>query len=277
MMNVYVPSHARATYANFAMGPLPRIPSEYRGVTHMVVPRGQGAIYAAELAKAELGWVRVLETPEGMRGIGPTRHWMGQHAAEHGADKFLMMDDDIDFLIRKSPEDWALRAQTEAESLDMFRTMENYLSSVAMVGISDRAGNNRPGVGGPDHPMLVACNTRIMRMFAVRTADWLEMEHGRVEVMEDFDLTLQLLRNGRGNVNLFYWANGQKMTNMEGGCSTYRTHEVQDRAARELQRLHGERFVALRLKQNKTDAEGLGTRTEVTIYWKKAAASHVHD
>lgn len=182
-----------------------------------------------------------------------------------------MMDDDVDFLVRRSPEDWQLVGQSEEDTRDMLDTMHDMLDAHAMVGISSREGNNRVGVGAPDAECMVAVNTRIMRVFGIRVDDWLEMEHGRVEVMEDFDLTLQLLRSGRTNANLFYWANGQRMTNMPGGCSTYRSHEVQDRSARRLQELHGERIVRLRQKQNKTDREGLGTRTEVTIMWKRAA------
>jgi len=271
MMHLYIPSHMRATEANVRMGPLLRLSPELRRRTHYVVPHGQLEAYDLVLRGLGIPTFDILETPEGMRGIGPTRHWIGEHAQSIGADKFVMMDDDIDFLVRKSADDWRLVAQTEEQTDEMFREIDHWLDTYASVGISSREGNNRAGVGGPRDENMVAIATRVMRMFGCRTADWLEMEHGRVEVMEDFDLQLQLLRAGRGNCCLFYYANGQKMTNMPGGCSTYRSHEVQDTAARRLQELHGDRLVRLRQKQNKTDAAGLGTRTEVTIFWKKAA------
>lgn len=270
-MELYIPSHSRATEANVRMGPLLRLPRSWWPRTHYVVPHGQMEAYDAVLRGMGLPTFSVLETPEGMRGIGPTRHWIGQNAREREADKFVMMDDDIDFLVRRSPEHWQLQAQTPPQTEEMLGEIDHWLDHHASVGISSREGNNRCGIGGPRDPNMVAVATRVMRMFGCRTADWLEMEHGRVEVMEDFDLQLQLLRAGRGNCSLFYYANGQKMTNMPGGCSTYRTHEVQDTAARRLQQLHGEQLVRLRQKQNKTDAAGLGTRTEVTIYWKRAA------
>lgn len=274
-MLIYIPSTARATEANVRMGPLLRLPVEWQERTYYVVPEGQGQSYASTLAPL-MGedWCEghILETPGKVQGIARTRHWIAVDAQNRGADKLVMMDDDIDFLVRKSPEDWSLRAQTIEEAGQMLRDIGDMLGIHAMVGISSREGNNRVGVGAALDENMVALNTRIMRLWGLRVADWLAMEHGRVEVMEDFDVTLQLLRSGRTNANLFYYANGQKQTNMAGGCSTYRTHEVQDRSARRLQELHGERLVRLRQKQNKTDREGLGTRTEVTIFWKKAAA-----
>lgn len=271
-MHLYVPSLGRTQPHEIERGPLVRIPEQFRGVTHLVVPYGEGFTYRTAMERHGLSWVWVLETPPGMQGIGPTRHWIGQHAHRNDALKFLMMDDDIDFLVRRSPADWQLVAQDRNSTLNMLWAIDHYLDRFASVGISSREGNNRVGIGGPHDENMISVSTRVMRMFGCRTADWLEMEHGRVEVMEDFDLQLQLLRAGRGNCCLYYWANGQKMTNSPGGCSTYRTHEVQDRAARELQRLHGSDIVKLREKRNKTDAEGLGTRTEVTIGWKRAAA-----
>jgi len=269
-MRLYVPSLGRTRPDEIARGPLPRLPASYHDRTHMVVPHGEGTAYLQALVRDGLAWVRVEETPEGMRGIGPTRHWIGEHAEAHGADKFVMFDDDIDFLIRKDETDWRLVAQTVEDTEWMLREMDWWLDQYASVGISSREGNNRCGVGGPRDDNMVLVSTRVMRLFGCRTRDWLAMEHGRVTVMEDFDLQLQLLRAGLGNCSLNYFANGQKMTNMPGGCSTYRSHEVQDASARRLQELHPA-FVRLRQKENKTDREGLGTRTEVTISWKKAA------
>jgi hypothetical protein len=269
-MHLYVPSLGRTLPHEIERGPLPRLPSEYHERTFMVVPHGEGAAYREALDKYGLTWTQIVETPEGLRGIGPTRHWIGEHAHAAGADKFVMMDDDIDFLVRRSPEHWQLVAQTVEDTTAMFLAIEHMLDTYASVGISSREGNNRSGVGGVLDENMVSVATRVMRMFGCRTDDWLEMEHGRVTVMEDFDLQLQLLRAGRGNCCLFYYANGQKQTNSPGGCSTYRDHATQDASARRLAELHPG-FVRLRQKQNKTDAAGLGTRTEVTIAWKKAA------
>lgn len=148
----------------------------------------------------------------------------------------------------------------------MLRTIEGLLDEYAHVGVSAREGNNRAGEG--DAPLLQE-NTRTYRVLAYQTDMFLSVEHGRVRVMEDFDVNLQLLRQGHKNACLFYWAQGQKMTNAPGGCSTWRTHEVHEESARRLAELHPG-LVSLREKHNKTDADGFGTRTEVTIQWKRA-------
>lgn len=270
-MLIYIPSHMRATEANIRMGPLLQMTKEWQERTAYVVPCGQGEEYRQLLqSQMDIRHVRIEETPEGLKGIADTRRWIAEDARARGEGRLVMMDDDVGFLVRKGDDDWRLEGQTPEQVSHMLGIMDQLLEDHAMVGISSREGNNRSGVGGPVDENMVAVNTRIMRVFGIDVEKWLAMEHGRVEVMEDFDLTLQLLRAGYSNANLFYWANGQRMTNMPGGCSTYRSREVQDRSARRLQELHGDRLVRLRQKTNKTDAEGLGTRTEVTIMWKKA-------
>jgi hypothetical protein len=150
----------------------------------------------------------------------------------------------------------------------MLLWMQSALNEHAHVSVSAREGNNRAGVG---EAPLVSLNTRTLRVLAYRTEEFLRAEHGRVPVMEDFDVNLQLLRAGHSNACASFWAQGQRMTNEAGGCSTYRTHELHEGAARRLAELHPG-LVRLRQKQNKTDREGFGTRTEVTISWKAAYA-----
>lgn len=198
--------------------------------------------------------------------IAATRRWIGQWAQQLNFRKFVVMDDDLGLLVRRSPETWQLRQSSLDEVGDMLRTIEGLLDEYAHVGVSAREGNNRAGEG--DAPLLQE-NTRTYRVLAYQTDMFLGVEHGRVRVMEDFDVNLQLLRQGHKNACLFYWAQGQKMTNAPGGCSTWRTHEVHEESARRLAELHPG-LVSLREKHNKTDADGFGTRTEVTIQWKRA-------
>jgi hypothetical protein len=156
-----------------------------------------------------------------------------------------------------------------ASSVDlqlMFKTINTYLEhGFAHVGISAREGNNRQGTGGP--LALFEENTRILRVHAFWTEIYNSVEHGRLEFMEDFDVTLQLLEKGYKNANLFYWSQDQRQTQANGGCD-YRTHASHEEAAATLQKLHPQ-VVTLRQKENKTGG-AFGKRTEVTIQWKKA-------
>ena len=80
---------------------------------------------------------------------------------------------------------------------------------------------------------------------------------------------MQILANGGEIASNYYWAQGQRMMNEAGGCSEWRTHEIHEKAAETLARLHPG-VVSLRQKQNNLDKNGFGTRTEVTIQWKYA-------
>lgn len=265
-MLIMIPSRGRYTAAEIARGPLKFIPDVLRWNTSYHVRSDESEKYSGVLGVStnNVGLVSL-----DYQGIGDKRRLMGEYASQVNHDKFLMIDDDVNFLVRRDEDKWQLQAQTQTDFFEMFTEIEKLLDVYASVGISAREGNNRQGIGPA--PLLVE-NTRVMRVLAYRTKEFLECEHARVPLMEDFDVQLQLLRKGHKNACLFYWANGQSQTNAPGGCSLVRTHEVQDAAAHKLAELHPG-FVRLRQKTNKTDAAGLGTRTEVTIGWKSAAAA----
>lgn len=258
-MRVFVPSMGRVS--GIPDGPMLDIPETT--IVCYVVPPDEAGDYRRVLAP----WSNavVLSCPE--RGIAATRRWIGEWCRDAGVDRFLMLDDDIRFLVRRGWDTWRLRGTKPHEVVAMLDLVDHLLGDHGHVGISAREGNNRLGEGEPTS--VVAENTRTLRALAYRTDDFLSVEHGRVEVMEDFDVNLQLLRRGIPNCNIGYWAQGQKMTNAPGGCSLYRSHEVHERSAHRLAELHPG-LVRLRQKENKTDREGFGTRTEVTISWKRA-------
>lgn len=233
----------------------------------LVVPPDQAAQYRRSLYNKGMEEVPVLECPE--RGIAATRLWIGRLAASRGEDKFCMMDDDLyEFFWRKNTEvtNLVYPQNKRAYWTEMMEWISTSLDTHAHASVSAREGNHNAGLG--DVVSLAELNTRTLRVLAYRTRDFLSVEHGRVEVMEDFDVNLQLLRRGLSNVCSFWYSQGQRGTGAKGGCSDYRTEEVQDAAARRLAELHPG-FV--RLRQKKNVSGGLRERTEVTISWKKAA------
>jgi len=264
-MNVFIPSISRHSRAEIAAGPLCQLDGF---AVHYVVPPEQMNEYSLSIGDSGYGaFTGILGCEE--KGIAATRRWIGEYCKSFGIEKFMMLDDDIRFLIRKSPEVWNLREATGDETHGMLGVVDNLLDKYGHVGISAREGQAHMGLGGVND---VSENTRTLRALAYRTEDFLSVEHGRVDVMEDFDVNLQLLRKGIPNANTIYFAQGQKMTNAPGGCSTYRDHAVHEASANKLAELHAP-FVKTRQKVNKTDKSGFGTRTEVTIQWKKAFAS----
>lgn len=253
-MRIYVPSRGRHLYIESS--PLAQLGQELcdRYDLTIVVPPGEAEVYLDHLPFQ----VRIVECPEW--GIAGTRRWIGE-VCERG--KFLMMDDDVKFYQRKSPESIYLEYADDLS--EMLLRVDSFLDYYAHVAVSARFGNNTMGTGGPD---FVAVNGRTLRVLGYRKKEFLLARHGRVQVMEDFDVNLQLLEMGHQNAIIGYWAQDQKMTNAPGGCSLYRNHDIQDEAARTLAALHPD-VVRLRQKKNKGGGE-FGSRTEVTIYWKKA-------
>ena len=274
-MRVYVPSYMRAyRIGQPGVKQLPAYFADRSQLTY-VVRESEGDTYRRKL-KQHFPGVEVVETAR--VGIAATRQFIGELASYAREPCFMMMDDDLKFMVRQSSSVWKLR---QAEALDvthMLQWVEVLLDDYAHVGVSTRQGNNvgpRGVLTGPP-PLTVDC-VRTLRCLAYRTDEFLECEHSRVPVMEDFDVNLQLLERGHMNTRVHYWCQDQRVTGEAGGCSEFRTHEMQDAAARRLVELHPG-FVKLRMKKNKTQAPGdFNERTEVTVYWKKAWQSSQRD
>lgn len=256
---IYIPSCNR--WAELPSGTIRDLPFDWP-ITY-VVPTEQVPNYLNVLEPLRQKYSNLKLFGTGVKGIAATRKRIGEKAASLNEPFFMMLDDDLRFYVRKSPEVWNLRYVENYESADALDWCLQLLKeeNVAAVGISSRQGNNRI-----EEP--VTENMRLIRSLGFRTELFNKCVHGRVEVMEDFDVLLQLLRMGFKNKSLNYWAQGQKETQAAGGCSTYRTHELHENSARRLAELHPD-FVRLRQKNNKTGGE-FGKRLEVTISWKKA-------
>jgi hypothetical protein len=255
-MHVYVPSRGRADMMNRRKMTLDFIKN-----ATFVVPHGEVEAYQKAVAKK--GDFEVIGCPS--PNLSEKRHWIGQHAEENGHKKFVMVDDDLDFFVRKSPEGYQLRAITEAEAAPMLEWIDRALDEHVHAAVSSRQGNNVKPRG--DVNQLVALNERASRFLAYQTAAFLSVEHGRVICQQDFDITLQLLRKGQSNIVTFWWAQGQPSMGLEGGCSAYRTVELHNDSARKLHELHAP-FVKLREKHGKHGP--MKDRLEVTVQWKEA-------
>lgn len=264
-MRIYIPSRKRT--ATLKDRTLAQIPDTWLGQTTIVVCNDEVAEYRRSLDyNPKFKVVSVIGCEP---GIAMTRMCIGRDAANANSQTFLMLDDDLKFFQRKGEDDYHLLPTTEGQREIMFDSMMKTLTDYAHVAFSSREGNNHLPMGVA--PCIVQ-TTRALRALGFQTKAFNDCEHGRVEVMEDFDIQLQLLRKGYPNAVLAYWAHDQQMTNASGGCSLYRDHAMQEASAQKLHDLHPN-FVKLRTKQNKTDKSGFGTRTEVTVYWKKALES----
>lgn len=253
-MKIYVPSTRRAG-ATGAYCTLRNLPVEATLVVYTEEVKDYQRIYSS----------RVVGTRA--KGIAAKRQFILElHAAENPQDpRLCMMDDDLRFYKRRTDDVGKFVNATGDDCIRMIGAIHRELRDYAVVGVSSREGGNNQTVD--------ECNTRMTRVLGYNVDMLYEakVEFGRIQFMEDFDVQLQLARKGYASRMLSAWAQGQKGSGEAGGCSTYRTMELHAKAAHELHRLHPE-FVKVREVLTKTSFGG-GTRTDVTVYWKRAYAS----
>jgi len=176
-----------------------------------------------------------------------------------------MMDDDLVFSTRRADEPTKFREPRAGDLVAMFEEMERMLDLHAHVGVSHREGANRR-----TEPYIKV--SRMMRVLAYRT-DIVRAEgviSNRTPDVEDFDVTLQLLRKGYPNCILNGWVHNQGGSDQTGGVSGYRTPETHDRDVRIFAAAH-QPFVKVVKKKTKDKwcADENGERTDVIIQWKK--------
>lgn len=207
------------------------------------------------------GPVHVL--PPEIQTVAPTRDYLIHN--EVWESRFVvMLDDDLHFFARRQDDPTKFRNLESGELGRMLAQLEGMLDRFPHVGIAPREGGNRN-----TEPFML--NTRIMRVLGY-DRDFLRQHavtFAPMPVMEDFHVSLQLLKLGRDTLVLNNWCNNQaEGSDAAGGCSTYRTAALQAEAAHLLAGLHAP-YVKVVEKETKT-AWGGGTRTDVTIQWKKA-------
>lgn len=247
-LQLLVPSRSRAARCKL----LSELPHEALQCTALVVPEAQAADYTPLAAQYD---VELWPCP--VDGIALVREWAVHRSQK---PKVLMLDDDIAFLQRKDRDHWQLRACRHGDVLPLMAMISDYLEQWAHVSISAREGQHV-------HPYPHYEVGRPLRALAYRRAEFLQCKHGRVQVMEDFDVTLQLLRRGLANCIITAYAQGQGRTQAKGGCSDYRTDVLQEESARTLAQLH---FPYVQLRRIEGRCGAFGSRWDVAIAWQAA-------
>lgn len=227
--------------------------------------------YKAEAAQyRELG-CNVLEVPTGVKGIAAKRHWLvheGHNLKKHGPN-IIMLDDDLRWYERRKDETDKFEAAKPASIRRMFTDVDKMLGKHVHGAIAAREQ-------GHSCDDKYRYNTRPLRALAYNVAMMrkLAIPFNRLPFMEDFDVTLQLLRAGRSNFIVNNWVHNQSGSGAVGGCSASRTPEKQAAAANKLAKLHPG-FVKVVQKSTKTAwaSSGMTTRTDVVIQWKQAFKS----
>lgn len=249
MMQVYIPSSGRSHKQTTVMA----LPESIRKEACLVVPIEELQDYHDT--------VGTLIHIEGIdkKGIGPTRQW----CCDMSPKKCLMLDDDLVFARRRDDDPTKFQDASDSEIETAFEELERKLDTYSHVGMATREGGNR-FTEDWDY------NTRLLRVLGYRT-DLMKAKNIRfdqIPVMEDFYVSLSFLTLGGENAKLNWMVQNQNGSGLEGGCSQYRTMEVQAAAAHKLADTFPDYVKAV--QKTTKGAWGGGTRTDVRIQWKKA-------
>ena len=205
-------------------------------------------------------------------GIAKTRQFM----LEDSQGPVLMVDDDVSLtttvwddekgcvrqgtvMNENTPEEWELFLDSLSQGI---------MQGCGMVGVTYASQawqmarrDFEAGLLGPTRTWSIyAVNPKLAKTFRIR--------FDKLPCMEDFDFNLQMLRSGvsTGSLTKFCWT--QRQSNADGGCSGYRTFEVQKESAEGLKARHPN-FVRV-VKKKAGWGNGLEERYDTVVQWAKA-------
>lgn len=249
-MQIYIPTLGRVNFQR-TYG---YIPKNWVKRTTLVCPVDE-VEYHKDLGRNAIGCP--------LHGIHNVRQFIVDNSPD---EHVLMIDDDHHFYIRKSPAAWNMCYMKQDDVDGLLCSIQTYMEmGEVFVGVSSRQGNNNM------FPDLIRRNMRNCNMYAVNTTI-LKNNSIRFDaqpLMEDFYVQLRLLTRGYSTLTITDRAWGQVASNMNGGCSSYRNKELQEKAAMMLYEAFPD-YVKLVTKKNVSGWEGMEGRTDVIIQWKKA-------
>jgi hypothetical protein len=257
-MHIYIPSLGRP--ADVFVGPfIP--PGQYP--TTLVVSEKEYPAYK----RNSPCHIEVITCP--YERIAKKRQWILENSDD---DIVMFVDDDLKFFRRPRMNHPRLVRIRDFPSTQrrMWQEIEDTFLTHAMVGVSSRGGNNFINVEHKDCAKINACwgvDRRVLSDNDIRI--------DTTPIMEDYQVALSLLTRGYPNRVFYRWAWDQKnsMSQSEGGCSLWRTPEIQNEGAEALHDLFPQ-YTKLTLKHPKTGWFQDKPRVDITVQWKKAFTSH---
>ena len=252
-MKIYIPTYKRTDN----QVTINNIPDKLKSFTYLVIRKEE----EKEIKKI---YNLVIILPENIQNIGSTRQYIVDSCKE---ESLLFLDDDLKFFKREQNT-----TKLKPINKEQFEELYNWFNEkinqgYPLAGLSSQQGNHLHKTKEIHLSRIwavYAVNVEILKKFNIRFDE--------IELMEDFNVALRLIRNGFLTIINTEFAHGQKSSNAKGGCSEYRTTERQSKAARILVKTHAP-FVKLVKKKSKS-WKNMEEREDVLIYWKKAYKSH---
>jgi hypothetical protein len=252
-ITIYIPTRGRSSIEHITIAEFKRF-SDVKPV--IVCPSKEAFHYR------NYSLFQVLECD--LEGIGPTRQFILEQSPTPGV---VMFDDDMYFSYRPNP---AIGGAGCLERIDkpMFASMLSWISTTldqgfVHGGISARQGNQNIERLAAD---CIRVNNAHFFNRDVYLASGLRFD--TLPVMEDFYVTLSLLMRGYPNRVAYHFCWSQRGSGAKGGCSLYRTQEVQAETAHELASIFPD-YVKVVSKASDSQQGVMAFRTDVNIQWMK--------
>jgi hypothetical protein len=249
-VQLVIPTHGRTDQQLT----LQSLPCELRKRTTIVCPK----LEASRLYRLYKD-VEIVVQPDPTWRIAQKREWIAREWLRAGYDKIMMIDDDLRFAKRVSPADYHLR-QIQGDALipEFERIADKLGPEFPHVGFGQRWNNNRIKTVGWKSPAKLIQAVGFYLPLTVK-----ECRFDLVELREDLCVTLQLLLKGYPNA---IWTGTvvDQRYNAPGGCSTYRSIEMNSAEAEKFARLFPGYVSVVERNYNCVP------RKEVVVRWQKA-------
>lgn len=251
-LTVFIPTRGRTGIEHITLNELEKFTSREQVV---VCPPNEASHYAHK------GNGKVMICAK--EGIGPTRQWIIENSPTRGV---VMLDDDMYFSHRPTPEQpRPLKRVTTLEP--MFEWIGQQLDAgYAHGGISARQGNQHI-----ERPWADCIRVNNAHFFDRDVFMQEGIRFDALPVMEDFHVTLSLLLKGYPNRVAYHYCWSQRGSGFRGGCSLYRTNELQAQAAEGLHAAFPN-YVKVVEKTSDSQHGAMAARKDVNIGWLKAWA-----
>ncbi len=239
---------------------LANLPKSLLDKTYLVVPKGEN--HDADLAKYyPLG---IIYAPEWVTNYSQKFQWildgLPYQKGEAAMDgKAVIMDDDLVFSKREGN---SLKTIRDPELLvPMFEQMERLLDEFPLVGVHPRQmGQNAP------EPYVI--NGRVICIQGINRKLIGTVKVDELSILADVILNCTLLSRGQPNALITTYFQDHGPCQAPGGCSTYRTPDIQREAAEYIaKRWHP--FAKTVIRRPKVAKWMGGERTEFQVQWKK--------
>lgn len=255
-MNLYIMTRGRLR----KQLTLATIPWEMRQRVFLVVGASEEAEHYELYGKT--GAAQILTVPHTVTNYSQKFQWL----LDNNEGKFVIMDDDLSFAYREGAK--LLHTTEPQKIMHMWSVVEDMLDDAPLVGI-------HPRQMGHTQPEPYVENGKIICIQAINKELFPDPKNmPRVDefpILADVMLNCYLLSNGYHNAILTSYTQDHASCQAPGGCSIYRTTDMQRKAVERVAELYGPHAQAV-IKRPKR-AKWMGDeRVDLRVQWKRMYA-----